>query len=173
MELKRLSWLHSYQYNSLPSEYKVMKKDYNKIRSELLRKIKRLDKIKDEVKCLNDEIGILSQKHNKLFRELEFINKSYNPKIYLNTYSKIGKGEYCQLIIKSMNTTKTIYLGSKSKIIGSFYNYIPNLTINNYEYKVSEFLKPIITQHFIKLNNPKSFLSNTFRLKDIIELLDS
>ena len=92
MELKRLSWLHSYQYNSLPSEYKVMKKDYNKIRSELLRKIKRLDKIKDEVKCLNDEIGILSQKHNKLFRELDFINKLMILKNDTKKYNEMQNG---------------------------------------------------------------------------------
>ena len=34
------------------------------------------------------------------------------------------------------------------------------------------FISPIIMKHFIKLNNPKEFLSITYKMKDILEVLE-
>ena len=174
MEIKKLSWLHRHQYDSLPNEYKELKKEFNTLNTSLSKKVKRKSKIEDELVELKDEIKEFSISHNYLFKKLEFINKKYTPQIYLTTYSKKeGGGEYCQMIIKYLGFIKNIYLGTPIKIIKTFHTHIENLNDKNYQYKVSEFLKPIISQHFIKINDPKYFLRNTFRLKDIIELLDN
>jgi|TARA_B110000444_G_C18792769_1_gene573284 hypothetical protein len=174
MEIKKLSWLHRHQYDSLPNEYKELKKEFNTLNTSLSKKVKRKSKIEDELVELKYDIKELSITHNNLFKKLEFINKTYTPQMYLTSYTKVeGGGEYCQMIIKYLSTTKSIYLGTPIKIIKTFHTHIDNLNDKNYQYKVSEFLKPIITQHFIKLNDPKLFLRNTFRLKDIIEILDN
>ena len=172
MEIKRLSWLHDYQYESLPKEYQELKKEFNTLNTSLKKKSRRLDKIKEEIKELKSNIKIESQRHNQLYLELEFINKTYTPKSYLQVYSKNGKGEYLQVIVKYLNTTKTIYLGSKVKVINSLSNYIPNLNEKNYVFKIGNFLSPLISKHFIKLNNPKEFLSFTYKMKDILEVLE-
>ena len=172
MELKKLSWLHRYQYDLLPKEYKELKNEYNSLTTSLSKKIKRYDKIKNEIEVLINDIRIESKNHNQLHKELEFINKSYKPKSYLQTYSKNDKGEYLQLIVKYLNTTKTIYLGSKIKVISKFGRYIDNLSEKNYEYKIGVFLSSFITKHFIKFDNPKHFLSLTFKMKNIIEILE-
>ncbi len=171
MEIKKLSWLHRYQYDSLPNEYKELKNEFNTLNTLLKRKIKRKSKIETELDNLNGEIKTHSKQHNELYYKLEFINKKYTPQSYLINYSKNNKGEYNQLIIKYLGTTKSIYLGTSTKIISIFKKHIPNLNENNYQFKIGVFLKPIISKHFIKLNDPKSFLRNTFRLKDIIELI--
>ena len=171
MEIKKLSWLHRYQYDSLPKEYKGLKNEFNTINTQLNRMIKRKSKIENELVDLNNDIRISSKQHNELYKKLEFINKTYTASMYLTSYSKNGVGEYVQIIVKYLGQTKSIYLGSKIKILTSFNKHIPNLNEKNYQYKVGEYLKPIITQHFIKLSDPKSFLSNTFRLKDIINII--
>ena len=75
-------------------------------------------------------------------------------------------------MVKYLNTSKTIYLGSKLKVINSLSNYIPNLNEKNYVFKIGNFLSPLISKHFIKLNNPKEFLSFTYKMKDILEVLE-
>ena len=139
MEIKRLSWLHNHQYDSLPKNYKEKKKEFNSLTTLLNRKVKRLNKIKDEIEVLRNDIRINSKKHNQLYNELEFINKSYTPKSYLQSYSKNGKGEYLQIIVKYLNTTKTIYLGSKIKVISKLGKYIDNLSEKNFKYKIGVF----------------------------------
>ena len=171
MEIKRLSWLHDYQYESLPKEYKDLKNEFNTLNTSLKRKSRRLDKIVEEMNGLKRDIKIEFQQHNQLHSRLQFINKKYTPKSYLQTYSKNGKGEYLQVIIKYLNTTKTIYLGSKKKVIDSLSNYIPNLNDKNYNLKIGDFISPVIMEHFIKLSNPKEFLSITYKMKDILEVL--
>ena len=172
MEIKRLSWLHDYQYKSLPKEYQKLKNEFNTLNTSLKKKIRRLDKIEEEIKVLKSDIKIESQRHNQLYSQLEFINKKYTPKSYLQTYSKNGKGEYLQVIVKYLNHPKTIYLGSKVKVINSLSNYIPNLNEKNYSFKIGNLLSPIIMEHFIKLDNPKQFLSLTYKMKDILEILE-
>ena len=172
MVLKKLSWLHDYQYESLPNEYKGLKNEFNSLTTSLNRKSRRLSKIIDEVGVLKNEIRVESKRHNQLHSQLEFTNKSYTPKSYLQTYSKNGRGEYLQLIVKYLNTTKTIYLGSKPKVIIGLDKYINNLNDKNYCFKVGSLLSPLIMKHFIKFNNPKEFLGSTYKMKDILEVLE-
>jgi predicted RNase H-like nuclease (RuvC/YqgF family) len=172
MELKKLSWLHRYQYDLLPKEYKELKNEYNSLTTSLSKKIKRYDKIKNEIEVLRNNIRIGSKKHNQLYNKLEFINKSYTPKSYTQCYSKNGKGEYLQIIVKYLSNTKTIYLGSKMKVIIKLDKYINNLNEKNFEYKIGNFLSPIINKHFIKFSNPKKFQNTTYTFKDIIEVLE-
>ena len=56
MEIKKLSWLHRYQYDSLPNEYKELKNEFNTLNTLLKRKIKRKSKIETELDNLNGEI---------------------------------------------------------------------------------------------------------------------
>tara|TARA_R110000796_G_scaffold127343_2_gene242643 strand:- start:191 stop:715 length:525 start_codon:yes stop_codon:yes gene_type:complete len=171
MEIKKLSWLHRYQYDNLPNSYKELKKEFNTLNTLLNRKVKRSDKIKNEIVELRDEIRLLHTQHNSIFKKLEFINKNYTPNSYLTTYQKNNKGEYVQLIVKYLGETKSIYLGNKEKIIKTFEDYIPSLNEKNYKYKVGKYLEPIITTHFIQLNDPKSFLRNSYKLIDIVEVI--
>ena len=172
MEIKKLSWLHRYQYDLLPKYYKDKKNEFNSLTTSLNRKIKRLDKIKEEIELLRSDIRIENKQHNQLYNELEFLSKKYNPKSYLQNYSKNGKGEYLQLIVKYLNTTKTIYLGSKPKVIEKLSKYIKNLNETNYSFKISSLLSPLLLNHFISFHNPKEFLSLTYKFKDIIEKLE-
>ncbi len=172
MELKKLSWLYRSQYDLLPKEYKEMKKEFNTLTTSLNRKGRRLNKIIDEIEVLRNEIRIGSKNHNQLYNKLEFINKSYTPKTYTQSYSKNGKGEYLQIIVKYLGNTKTIYLGSKMKVIIKLGKYISNLSEKNFEYKIGNFLSPIINKHFIKFNNPKEFQNLKYTFKDIIEVLE-
>ena len=172
MEIKKLSWLHRYQYDLLPKYYKDKKNEFNSLTTSLNRKIKRLDKIKEEIELLRSDIRIENKQHNQLYNELEFLSKKYTPKSYLQNYSKNGKGEYLQLIVKYLNTTKTIYLGSKPKVIEKLSKYIKNLNETNYSFKISSLLSPLFLNHFISFHNPKEFLSLTYKFKDIIEKLE-
>ena len=173
MEIKKLSWLHREQYDSLPVDYRDLKRKFNDSHTELKRKNKRFLKIKDEINQLKNELRVLSRQHNKLYNKLEFINKSYTPKSYLQSYSKNGKGEYLQIIVKYLNTSKTIYLGTKSKILIKLDPYIENLNGNNYKFKIGNFLSPIILKSFINLKNPTEFLSKTYTMGNIMEVLDN
>ncbi len=173
MVLQKLSWLHDYQYELLPNEYKGLKNEFNSLTTSLNRKSRRLNKILNEISVLKNEIQIETKKHNKLYSQLEFINKTYSPKSYLITYSKNGRGEYLQLVVKYLNSTKTIYLGSKPKVITSLDKYVKNLNDMNYGFKICSFLSPLIMKHFIKFNNPKEFLGSTYKMKDILEVLES
>ena len=47
-----------------------------------------------------------------------------------------------------------------------------NLNEKNFEYKIGNFLSPIINKHFIKFSNPKKFQNTTYTFKDIIEVLE-
>ena len=128
MEIKKLSWLHREQYDSLPINYRDLKRQFNDSHTELKRKNKRYLKIKDEINELKNELRILSKQHNKLYNKLEFINKSYTLKSYLQSYSKNGKGEYLQIIVKYLN---------------------------------------------ISLKNPTEFLSKTYTMGNIMEVLEN
>ena len=66
MEIKKLSWLHRHQYDSLPNEYKELKKEFNTLNTSLSKKVKRKSKIEDELVELKYDIKELSITHNNL-----------------------------------------------------------------------------------------------------------
>ena len=98
MELKKLSWLHRYQYDLLPKEYKELKNEYNSLTTSLSKKIKRYDKIKNEIEVLRNDIRIESKNHNQLHKELEFINVTKKEISNNTAFKKIDL-----LFIKSAN----------------------------------------------------------------------
>ena len=73
MEIKKLSWLHRYQYDLLPNYYKDKKNEFNSLTTSLNRKVRRLDKIKEEIEVLKNDIKIESKQHNQLYNELTLL----------------------------------------------------------------------------------------------------
>ena len=68
-------------------------------------------------------------------------------------------------------------INKKQKTKEVFYNeeldkYVKNLNDMNYGFKICSFLSPLIMKHFIKFNNPKEFLGSTFKMKDILDVLE-
>ena len=172
--MKKLDFIDRVEYNKLPQSYKDKRKKLTQLSKELRRLDKKKDKLKVEIKLIQSQTKSLNKTHNLLYKELEFINKSYLPNCYVYSYRK-GKNkqnnEYLNLVIKHSLKTISIYLGKKESVIKKLQQHITNLNNRNYPTKINDFLKVKISE-LIKYDNPNWIIENTIKFNEILNGLE-
>ena len=181
---KRLSWLHRYQYDSLPQNHKNEVKEFRTNHTVVNKLSKRKIKILNELKEINSELTPLKKKQNELYHKVKFINKNFKPTTTITIYSKknnkdeLFKGEnrYVQCVVKIRGFSKTIYCGTVSKVKDHLSNMLNNDCSNLREVSVKIELKSIIDKvlpHFIKLEEIEEFTKVKIPIKEIVRTFKS
>jgi len=168
--MKKLDYLDKLDYEKLPQSYKDTKSQFHIVSRELIKLDKKKDKLKLELKSITVNRKSIKKQHTKLYKELEFINKSYLPKCYVVIDNK-NSGQFLNLIIKHQSNI-TMYLGSKEFVIESLKPFINNLNNYNFKSKINDFMEIKISE-LITINDPNWFFKNQPKFKDILITLNT
>lgn len=167
--MKKLDYLDKLDYEKLPQSYKDTKSQFHIISRELIKLDKKKDKLKLELKSITVNRKSIKKQHTKLYKELEFINKSYLPKCYVVIDNK-NSGQFLNLIIKHQSNI-TMYLGKKEYVIKELKPFINNLNNYNFKSKINDFMSIQIGE-LITTNDPNWFYLNQPTFSDILKTLN-
>ena len=164
--MEYLDYLTDVEWNQLPTDYKNSKIEH----TNTVRSIKRLEKqlinIDLKRKDIIKQIRLLKRDKTKLYNKLQFVNRNYNPKCYINSFYK-NDIEYLNLIIKYSNISKPIYLGKPKNVLDKMKPIVPNLTLKNIKTKLTLYFTDKVKSH-LDYSNPKLLLKNKLSFSDLI-----
>ena len=170
--MKKLDFIDRVDYNKLPTDVKNKRQSLTDLGKQLRKLDKRKDKLKLEIKTIQTETKSFKKQYTKLYKDLEFINKSYLPKCYIQPYTKGDNSTiYLNLMIKHTKST-SIYLGKKVDVFNKLESHIDGkLTERNYQYKINSFFDYKMSE-LVDYDDPNWMLKNTITFKNIINSLN-
>ena len=167
--MKQLDYLDKIDYNKLPLSYKDNKKQFHSVSRTIKKLNNKKQKIKLEIKEINSELKSFKKQQTKLFNDLKFINKNYNPKCYVIYDNKNGV-DYLNLVVKHLGKSKPIYLGKKINVYDKLKDKLTNLNYkqkHNFKNKLNDYFENKMKK-MLDYNNPNKLLTDRILFKDLI-----
>ena len=170
--MKKLDFIDRVDYDKLPIDIKNKRQLLTNLGKQLRKLDKRKDKLKLEIKTIQTETKSIKKQHTKLYKELEFINKSFVPKCYVQPYTKNNNPTiFLNLIIKHTKTT-SVYLGKKVDVFNKLESHIGSkITERNYQYKINMFFDWKFKE-LVDYNDPNWLSEHSITFKNIMESLN-
>ena len=158
--MNRKYFIEKKDLDLLPEAYSNLGEEFAKNFSKIQKKHTYLNKLKERINNLDNELAGLVVDNRRIYNKLKFIKKSYVPKIYLKVYRKNNNPQfYTHVVINYFNVSKTVYLGKRDYIISLLSNKIKSLNNRNFSNKLLVFLKPIIKSYCTRFTNQSSFIN--------------
>ena len=166
--MKQLDYLDKIDYDKLPLSYKDNKTQFHSVSRTIKKLNNRKQKIKLEIKEINLELKSFKKQQTKLFNDLKFINKNYNPKCYVVYDNKNGV-DYLNLVIKHLGKNRPIYLGKPINVYNKLKDKLTNLNYkqkHNFKNKLNDYFETKIGS-MLDYSNPNKLLTDRILFKHL------
>jgi len=141
MEFRELRYLETDYYDCLSDDDKNDIKKFRKVKNWINQKIKKIERLKHEIKTTQDSLRKYKILQTNLFIDLRVLTEKYKPIIIIKNTK--GKYVYWNLNVRYYDKPKSIYLGSDYEIRKYLKSKFPK-KVNLNENFIRDNLKSII-----------------------------